>query len=430
MAHGGSSVSMKDSALVIEAPHLQLSWMTKAGLMVLIVLGVGAFITELTSGNPTHAWTSLHVNFLYWFCTAAAASCFSAALHICNAQWVRPIQRVFQSALPFMLISPLFLITLYFGHKYLFIWAHEPIPGKGVWLTSEFLFVRNLLAIGLLGLMARRLIHLSIRQDIGVIRSSAVDIPEAAKSRWLASQYDKYVRDWGSDLVGELEKTQGALSRLSPAIVIVYSLVMSLVAFDLIMSVDPLWYSTLFGALYFMTAVYMAMAWTSIGVGLLRHYHPLFRAKVDRRVLHDLGKLLFGFGIFWAYMFWSHYLPIWYANWPEETGFIITRLRVQPWQSVAWVVLGTCFIIPFLLGLNRDIKQMPSLLLATGTIAAVGGWLMMYLLFAPTLFPDLLPFSLTDLLLSLGFMSAFLSSCAWFLARVPLIPIGDLYRAE
>lgn len=430
MAHGGSSVSKHDVALIVGAKQLEFSWMTKAVLMVMVVIGVGAFLTELSSGNPTHAWTALHVNVLYWFGISAAASCFSAALHICNAQWCRPIQRVFQSALPFFLLSPLLLVAVYFGHKYLFIWAHQPIPGKGVWLTSNFLFVRNVLAMMLLGYMAKRLIYNSIRRDIGAIRSEVVDLPAESTERWKGAWYNRFVEGWSGDAVSELEKTREKMSRLSPAIVIVYALVMSLVAFDLLMSVEPMWYSTLYGALYFMSSVYMAMAWTAIGVALLRYYHPVYRAKIDRKVLHDLGKLLFGFGIFWAYMFWSHYLPMWYSNMPEETGFIIVRLRVQPWQSVAWLVLGSCFIVPFLLGLSRDVKQMPTLLMATGTIVAFGGWLMMYLLFAPTLFPNMLPFSWTDLLLSLGFMAAFLSSCAWFLTKVPLIPFGDFFQAD
>ncbi len=428
MAHGEFSVSKSDVVSIVEAPPLKISSMARFVLISLMFIGLLAFVHELTNGDAKHAWTSFHVNFLYWFCIASAASCFSAVFHICNAQWSRPIARLFQSALPFMQWSPVILIVLYFGHGYLFDWAHHEIPGKGVWLTSGFLFTRNVLAVCFLAFLARKVICCTVRRDIAFIRSGATEAdPEKAK-RWQHKRYDGMTKDWGDDNAAALEESHLRMSRLSPLIVIFYAVIMSLVAFDLIMSVDPHWYSTMWGGYYFMSGVYMAMAWVAIGVALVRKYHPLYLTKVDRPVLHDLGKLLFGFGIFWAYLFWSHYLPIWYGNLPEETGFIIIRLRDEPWHSIAWMTLGCSFIIPFLLGLSRDVKQIPALLMATGTIAAIGGWLNIYIMFAPTLYPDVLPFNFTDLAITLGFMGAFLYSASSFLSKVPLIPFADLYH--
>jgi len=148
---------------------------------------------------------------------------------------------------------------------------------------------------------------------------------------------------------------------------------------------------------------------------------------IKRKTLHDLGKLLFGFGIFWAYLFWSHYLPIWYGNMPEETAFIILRLRVAPWRDLAWLVLGMCFIIPFMMGLSRDLKQVPVLLACTGIISSIGLWLMMYLLFAPTIYPDHIPVGMMDVAVGIGFVGLFALSAARYLERNPLIPFGDLY---
>ena len=429
MAHGEFSVTKSDTASIVEAGPLKISSVVRFGLILLMFLGLLAFAHELASGNAKHAWVAFHINFLYWFAIAASASCFSAVLHICDAQWSRPIARLFQSALPFFTWSPLLLVVIYFGHEYMFVWAHHEIPGKGVWLTSGFLFTRNLIGIVFLAFLARKIINCSIRRDIAVVRSGVTGADSEKAERWNHKRFDRLVADWGEDTEAELEKSHLTMTRFSPAIVIFYAIIMSLVAFDLIMSVDPHWYSTMWGGYYFMTGVYMTMAWVAIGVAFLRKQHPLFLSKVDRKTLHDLGKLLFGFGIFWAYLFWSHYLPIWYGNIPEETGFIITRLRVAPWQNVAWMTLGCAFIIPFLLGLSRDVKQMPMLLMATGTIAAVGGWLNIYVMFAPTLYPDVLPFNFSDIAITLGFMSAFLYSAFSFLTKVPLIPFGDLYRA-
>ena len=427
MGHSTSTVHKEDVASIVSAKPFELGMTGRLVLIVFVVVGVLAFATEVAGGNAKHAWMSLHVNFTYWFVIAAAASCFSAVLHICNAQWSRAIARIFQSAMPFFIFSPLVLIVLYFGHHHLFSWSHGPVPGKGVWLTSEFLYIRDILAVFVLIFLARKVVHLTLRRDIGAIRSGLTGLSEEECERWHHKRYNRYVKNWGDDAQKELVETHTLLSRYSPIVVIVYALVVSFIAFDQIMSVDPHWYSTMFGGFYFMSGVYMAMAWCAIAVAFIRKSHPLFLAKVQRKTLHDLGKLLFGFGIFWAYLFWSHYLPIWYGNLPEETGFIIVRLREAPWHGVAWMVLGASFIIPFLLGLSRDLKQIPALLLATGVIAAVGIWLQQYLLFAPTLYPDVLPFNLTDLAIGLGFMGAFLLSASMFLARVPLMPFGDLY---
>ena len=107
MAHGEFSVSKSDIASIVEAQPLKISSVARFVLILLIFVGLLAFAHELANGDAKHAWTSFHVNFLYWFCVAAAASCFSAVFHICNAQWSRPIARLFQAALPFLQWSPL-----------------------------------------------------------------------------------------------------------------------------------------------------------------------------------------------------------------------------------------------------------------------------------------------------------------------------------
>ena len=119
-------------------------------------------------------------------------------------------------------------------------------------------------------------------------------------------------------------------------------------------------------------------------------------------------------------------MPIWYGNLPEETAWIILRLREEPCHTVAWFVFGMSFIIPFFLGLSRDVKQVPVLLGATGLIAAIGLWVQQYLLFSPTHYPDIVAIGLTDVAVGLAFLGAYVLSSVWFLKRYPLIPFGDL----
>jgi len=272
-----------------------------------------------------------------------------------------------------------------------------------------------------------RVLKGSLTMDLTAIRKGFVKLPEGVSipSRWQQGNY-KCLEHSDSSAEEGILKTYSMMGRFSPVCVMAYAIVLSLIAFDLLMSVDAHWYSTMFGGFYFMSSVYAAVAFVSLSLVFLRSYHPLFRSAFERKTLHDLGKLLFGFGIFWAYLFWSQYLPIWYGNMPEETGYMILRLREYPWRSLAWLVLGMCFIVPFFLGISRDLKQVPVFLASTAIIILIGLWLQYYLLFAPSLYRNEISVSLKDVAIGLGFLASFILGVLYYLARVPLIPFADL----
>ena len=427
MAEALSSVSKADIPSIVKAEPLKLSQGVKLVLWLMVLVGLGFFIIKVIGGDQKRAWMAFHINVVFWLMAAAAGTMFSSAIHVCNAHWARPVRRLFESMSAFLPISIVLLAFTYFGHGNLFAWVHEHPPGKEMWLTSNFVYARDILVLAFFAYLSKKVVHLSIRRDIGAIRSGLTGLPESDTGRWFQSSYDKYFAGWGSDGVN---RTSAAMWRVAPYVVLVYALTMTLIAFDQIMSVDYHWFSTLFGALYFMSAIYLAFAFVSVGIHLVRNMHPLFRAKLDRKTLHDTGKLMFGFGIFWAYMFWSHYLPIWYGNLPEETGWLIVRLREEPWHSFGWMVFGLCFICPFLLGLSSDIKRTPVLLCFTGIIIGFGLWFQQHILFAPTLYPNTITLGILDVLLALSFMAGFILSCASFLEKVPLMPFGDLYEEK
>lgn len=427
MAHGSAPVTLKDVRSIVAAEPFRLSVPAKAVLTALMILGVAAFFIEMLGGDVRHAWMALHVNFLFWLILSAAASGFTGVFHICNAQWARPVRRLFESALPFFTITPLILVVLSFGAEHLFVWTHKPIPGKEMWLQHWYVFGRDVIALVLLVVVTRKNVHYSLRKDIGAIRGGLTGLPQSELTRWSGKEYDDYVAGWSGDHRSEVKQADDRMGRLSPIVVMLYAAVLTLISWDQIMSVDPYWYSTMFGGFVFMSGVYLAVAWVCCAIWLARDFSPLLRSKIQRSTLHDVGKLLFGFGIFWAYLFWCHYLPIWYGNIPEETGWIITRLRLNPWHDFAWCVLAFSWMVPFLLGLSRDVKQVPVLLFCTALFPITGLWLQSYLLFTPTLYPHEIPLGFTDIAVFLGFLGAFLLTAGKFLERAPLIPFGDLY---
>lgn len=430
MSHASHGITLDDAPEIVAAAPFAASRFVKFTLGIVALFGFGVFVTSIPS-DPLHAWSCFHVNTLFWYLLAVAASGFAAVLHICNGQWARSLRRLYEAPSQYLFVGLYPLTLLYLlGWDYLFGWMHNPEPGRGIWFDPQMVFIRDAAALLLIAVLIRRFVRLSLRQDVGAIRRGLTGVDRSLLDRWFDRTYDGCTAGWGDDSRAEIAKSERRKGILSPLIVIVVSLAGSLVAFDQLMSIDQRWYSTLFGAFVIMSSVYAAMAWISIGVLIAQAGHKIFRAKISGDTLHDQGKLLFGFGIFWAYLMWSHYLTIWYGNLPEETGWIITRLRLEPWHSLSWGVLGLCFIFPFFFGLSRDVKRVPVLLAAASAAVLVGLWLQTAVIVLPTLYPHEIPLGAMDVSITAAFASVFLLCTLRFLERVPLIPFGDLYAKK
>ena len=139
---------------------------------------------------------------------------------------------------------------------------------------------------------------------------------------------------------------------------------------------------------------------------------------------HDLGKLIFGFCVLWTYLFWCQYLPIWYGNLPEETGFLAVRLFDEPWAAVSFSVLLLNFLLPFPILLLQWVKRAPTALAGISALILVGMWLERYVLVVPSVWQeDWLPLGWVELGMLLGFFALFtLAFRAWmriFPIRIP-----------
>lgn len=213
----------------------------------------------------------------------------------------------------------------------------------------------------------------------------------------------------------------------APAI-LVFGITISFAAFDWLMSLDPHWYSTIFGIYLFAgaaTSSLAALALITIALqkaGLLRRV-----SNVEHR--HDIGKLLFGFTVFWAYIAFSQYLLIWYANIPEETIFFRHRWEGS-WQAVSLALLFGHFVVPFLALLSRTSKRSPLMLGAASVLLLVMHYVDLYWLVMPNLDEHGAHLSWIDLAGLLGPLGV----GAWVLAREaaksPLYPLNDPYLAD
>ena len=184
-------------------------------------------------------------------------------------------------------------------------------------------------------------------------------------------------RDWlGAGWIGqEAEEVRSwhRLQAISPALVLVYAVVMSMFAIDWAMSLEPHWYSTLFGGWFFMGAFWAGIAVTAVAISRVIPLDPDFRTAMGLQQRHDLGKLAFGFTVFWTYLFWSQYIVIWYGKLPWEQAWMIRRAGA-PWGTLSALTILLCFLVPFVGLLGKRAKLNPKTLSLFCSVILVGMW--------------------------------------------------------
>ena len=207
---------------------------------------------------------------------------------------------------------------------------------------------------------------------------------------------------------------------------ILYSLSFCVAAFDWYMSVEPHWFSTIFGVYVFAGAFVTAFAFITIIVIKLKDW-GYFEGVINENHLHDLGKWMFGFSTFWAYIWLSQYLLIWYANIPEETEYYV--LRGNDWNAIFFFNLIINWLAPFFLLMTRKAKRSPKRLMFVATLIIIGHFIDTYLMIAPKVFhhahAHITGFGSLQLLQWLGYLGLFIFVTGKALAKKNLVAIGD-----
>lgn len=394
------------------------SWLT-GGLGLLAAVGAAMFLLGVLGERPLRAWQMYLVNFLFWSGISQAGLVFACIQEMTGARWGRPLRRIAEGSATFLPLSFLLFLVLFFGREVLFPWTRHPVPGKAAWLNAPFLFARDGLALLLLGGLGVAFLYFTLRPE--------VDIAGERGPRWAKPLYR--LLQWGwRDREAEVDRSRRVLGILAPILAIGYCLVLTLIAFDLVMSLDPHWYSTLFGAYFFVGNLYAGLACLAILAATARRLLGL-EALITPPQFHDLGKLLFAFCMITGDFFWSQFLVIWYGNLPEETSFVLVRAHEAPWAPLSWAVLLVSFLGAFAVLLSRRIKEWPAGLCGVAIVILAGMWLERFLLVVPSVWLDgSLPLGLPEALITAGFAALFLLSLLAFGRAFPLLPGGAHVR--
>jgi hypothetical protein len=304
--------------------------------VILAIIGAITFIAG-GMGHPHYWWGGYLLGFVYAMGVSVTLVFFSALSYLVNAGWTAAIRRIPELLSTFVLVLPIAAVPLVIGALTgnLYEWMHSNDEHlhhgfKGFYLSQPFFWARLLFYAIVWITMHRIIVGNSIRQD---------DTNDITPTQ----------RNW----------------KLSAPVVLLYALTITFASFDLVMTLEPHWFSTIFGVYSFAGHFVAALALTLILMRMLDRSGYL-AGVLSREHYHDVGKLLFAFTVFWTYVAFSQYFIIWYGNLPEETVFFTKRLA-HGWEVFGWASLIGHFIIPFLFLLRQDIKRNPRLV----TIGAI-----------------------------------------------------------
>lgn len=364
----------------------QLNWgRLNALAVVLLIIGVGGFIAGLLTGHNERVWEVWLVDFLYFTGIAQGGVICSAAFYLTQGRWGGITQyRLAEAFAWFLPLSFLLFLGVLFGRDFIFPWILHPVPRKAMWLNVPFLFTRDY--VTLFVMMVVSLIFVSISRG-------------ARAQAWVQQFSD-------------IEMPPPAIRRLAPVLAILYCIAYTLLSFDLIMSLSPLWHSTLFGWWYFATDFWSAIVAMSLTAVILRELLGPNTSVSHPEILHDLGKMIFAFSIFWMYTAFAQYLVIWYGNIPSETFFLLVRLWHWPWLPLGWIAPILIWVVPFVVLLGVRPKRTPYILGTVALLGLIGVWDLDYMLVVPSISPNVLPLGWVEACISLGFLGAFLLCAA------------------
>ena len=199
-----------------------------------------------------------------------------------------------------------------------------------------------------------------------------------------------------------------------------------MMSWDWIMSIDPHWFSTLFG--WYVFASMAVSAVTTIALISIYLKSKGYLPNVNDNHIHDLGKFMFGFSVFWTYLWFSQFMLIWYANIPEEVVYFITRM--DDYTIPFWGMVVINFILPFLILVSSNFKRVYWIITMAGIIILVGHYIDVYNMIMPSAVGDKWGFGIPELASLMFFAGLFIFIVFSTLTKAPLEAKGDPFNEE
>jgi len=370
-----------------------LSQLTWAGLGAGVVGLVGAAL--LAPSRPADFYFAWLTAYLYFLSLALGAQFFVFSLFVCHAGWSVALRRVIENLMATLPMFVVLFIPIWLGRRELFPWTdvaevakNHVLQGKSGYLNEPFFLIRALVYF----------------------------VCWAGLAVYFSGQSQK------QDQTGDEQITRRLQALAAPGIII-FALTVTMASVDWMMSLDPEWYSTMFGVYYFAGALLAAFAFVVLAI-VFAQTRGALQGIVTVEHLHDLGKLLFAFIVFWTYIAFCQYFLIWYGNIPEETSYFMHRSHGS-WPAIGKMLMIGHFAIPFFFLMPRATKRSIPALSAGALWLLVMHFMDLYWCVMPAHLPEGAHFGAIDAMALLAVGGFFFAAFGWVSGRRALVPMRD-----
>ena len=350
-------------------------------------------------------WASLYVACIFFMLLAMGVLAFYAIQQVAQAGWSPVLFRVMQGITAYLPIgSVIFFIILVvcglniFHSNSLFIWldpevvAHDKIiANKSGYLNFPFWIIRAAIFLG--GWNLYRYFS----------RKNCLAQDEASDDLWYKKNF-----------------------KMSAAFLVFFIVTESIMSWDWIMSIDPHWSSTLFG--WYVFASFFVSGITTIALISLYLKSKGYLEYVNTSHIHDLAKFMFGFSVFWTYLWFSQFMLIWYANIPEEITYFVTRIQLYNLPFFGAIVMN--FLFPILILINTDFKRITWILVMAGTVILLGHYIDFFNMIMPGTVGDRWFIGVSEIASVFFFLGLFIYVVFTALTKAPLLPKRNPFIEE
>jgi hypothetical protein len=367
---------------------------------------IGAFTDrspgEAIFGLSPQFFRSWLIGFLFCLGLSVGSLGWLMLQHLSGGQWGMVSRRVFEAATRTLPVIALFFLPVILGLGAIFEWSHPDatndaiIRAKSPYLNTQFFLIRAL-----------------------------VYFVFWAVTSWLLTSWS-YAQDQGQ--VGTTAEDMVRFRKVSAPGLLFLVMTVTFASVDWVMSLEPEWYSTIFGLLTVVGQGLNALAMAIIVLKLLAEDRQ-FAGKLKPKHFHDLGKLLLAFVMLWAYLSFSQFLIIWSGNLPEEIPWYLKRMQ-GTWGFIAIALIVGHFFLPFLLLLSRNIKRHPGLLSKVAVVVIIMRLVDLIWLVQPSFEHHGFPISWMDIAIPVGMAGLWTFVFARNLGSRSLLPVNDPYVKE
>lgn len=369
------------------------------GVVFTLVLGVGFFL------SPRELFfRSYLLAYVFWIGIALGCLAILMLQHLSGGGWGLVIRRVLESGTRTLPLMALLFVPIIFGMGHLYEWTHIEQFANAKTLEEKHLYeiLRHKSAyLNMTGFILRTVVYFII---------------------WGALTYLLNLWSREQDRTAE-RRFAKRLQMLSGPGLVLFVLTVTFASIDWVMSLDPEWFSTIFGLLFVASWVLSSFAFVIAVMALLAKQEPM-SGVVAPRHFHDLGKLLLAFVMVWAYFSFSQFLIIWSGNIPEEAKWYLYRMR-GGWEVVALGLIILHFALPFLLLLSRDLKRNAKRLAMVAALVLFMRLVDLFWLIAPKFSQGHFSINWTDVVAPIGVGGLWVAFFLWQLKQRPLVPFND-----